>query len=401
MPQFRYQGKKKTGEKKEGTVTAQTRAQAIQKLKNQGIGLASVQEIEGNFLSKEIYIGNPVKLNDFVMFLRQFATLLNSGVSIVDATGILSQQTSSKPLMRALESVEEELRTGRPFSEAAAKHSNIFPPIFVNMVRAGEASGNLDESLDQVATQFEKQSETKQKVKSALAYPVIVAVVAVAVVIFLLTSVVPMFAAMLGDMGGELPAITKLVLAASNVVANLWWLIILIVILIALGIALIRQRPETKYYLDYALLKMPIFGVMLQKAAMARMSRTLSSLFSSAVPILQSIQIVEKVVNNEVVTRTLKQSRESLEEGNSLTGPMRENWVFPPLVVQMISIGEKTGSLDQMLEKVAIFYEKEVSYATDRLKSIIEPLLIVILAVMVGTIVISIIVPMFQIYNEI
>ncbi|ADU31344.1 type II secretion system F family protein [Evansella cellulosilytica] len=401
MPQFRYKGRTNTGLPKEGTISGQSRKKAIQKLRDQGVAQATLDEVQPTFLNKEITFGNPVKLGDFVLFLRQFATLLKSGVSIVDATNILSKQTSSKPLMRALENVEEELLSGMSFSEAAEKQKNIFPPIFVNMVRAGEATGSLDEALEQLAVQFEKQHDTKQKVKSALAYPIIIAIVATVVVIFLLTSVVPMFASMLSDLGGELPAITVFVLTVSNIVSTLWWLILIAVILLAVAIWIMRKNDDTKYYLDYFLLKLPIFGLLLQKAALARMSRTLSSLFSSSVPILQSLKIVEKVIGNEVIARTLKQSRDSLEEGKRLTEPMKDNWVFPPLVVQMISIGEETGSLDQMLGKVADFYEKEVEYATDRLKALIEPLLIVILAAAVGVIVISIIVPMFQIYSEI
>ncbi|MFA9555952.1 type II secretion system F family protein [Evansella sp. AB-rgal1] len=401
MPQYRYKGRSKIGEKKEGTISGQSRKQVIQKLRNQGIAQATLDEIEPNFLNKEIIIGNPVKLQDFVLFLRQFATLLKSGVSIVDSTAILSKQTSSKALMRALENIEEDLLSGNAFSEAASKQKKVFPPIFINMVRAGEASGSLEESLDQLALQFEKQHETKQKVKSALAYPIVIAIVAVLVVIFLLTSVVPMFAAMLSDLGGELPAITVFVLTVSNIVSSLWWLLLIGVLLLSIGIWMIQKNADSKYYLDYFLLKLPIFGQLLQKAALARMSRTLSSLFSSSVPILQSIKIVEKVIGNEVIAHTLKQSRNALEEGKRLTEPMKDNWVFPPLVVHMISIGEETGSLDQMLGKVADFYEKEVEYATDRLKALIEPLLIVILASVVGVIVISIIVPMFQIYSEI
>lgn len=401
MPQFKYEGKLKNGSKKQGVVVSQTRKLAIQKLRSQGVAQASLTEIEPTFLNKEISIGNPVKLQDFVLFLRQFATLLKSGVSLMDSTVILAKQTNSKSLGRALEQVAEELLTGRAFSDAASQHKKVFPSIFINMVRAGEASGSLDDTLDQLALQFEKQHETRQKVKAALAYPVVVGIVAIAVVIFLLASVVPAFTSMLSDVGGELPAITLFVLGASDVFAELWWLILLVFALIIGVIWGVRQDPKTKYYLDYFLLKMPVFGPLLQKSVLARMTRTLSTLFYSSVPILQSIQIVEKVVENEVISQSLKESREALEKGQKLTTPMKEHWVYPPLVIQMISIGEETGSLDEMLAKVADFYEKEVEYATDKLKSLIEPLMIVLLAVIVGTIVISIIVPMFQIYSEI
>ncbi|MGJ9383066.1 type II secretion system F family protein [Salipaludibacillus sp. CF4.18] len=401
MAQFKYEGKLKNGTKKQGVVLGQTRRQAIQKLRAQGVAQASLTEVAPSLLNKEISLGNPVKLQDFVLFLRQFATLLKSGVSLLDTTMILSKQTDSKVLGRALAQIADELLTGKAFSDAASEHKKVFPPIFLNMVRAGEVSGSLDETLEQLALQFEKQHETRQKVKAALAYPAIVGVVAIGVVIFLLSSVVPTFASMLSDVGGELPSITLFVLGASDFVSGFWWLLILLLVMLIVCLWAVQQTPKTKYYYDYALLKMPIFGSLLQKAALARMSRTLSTLFYSSVPVLQSMQIVEKVVENEVISQSLKQSREALERGQKLTTPMKEHWVYPPLVIQMISIGEETGALDDMLVKIADFYEKEVEYATDKLKALIEPVMIILLAVVVGTIVISIMVPMFQIYSEI
>ncbi|WNF35924.1 type II secretion system F family protein [Bacillaceae bacterium IKA-2] len=401
MAQFQYVGKTRTGKKQKGTINGTNKREVIQKLRGKGIAITEIIEMKESLFKKDIVIGNPVKNQDFVIYLRQFATLLQAGVSLVESTSILGKQTESKPLQKALASVEDELRSGQPFSDSAAKHKKIFPPMFINMMRAGEASGTVDEALDRLAVHYEKQHQTRQKVISALAYPIVIGVIAVFVVIFLLTSVVPTFAAMLSDVGGELPAITKFVLGASDVVQKLWWLIILLFFAFYVGLKIVQKNPASKYFLDYAILKMPIFGRMMQKAVLARMTRTLSSLFSSSVPILQAIAIVEKVVENEVIARILKQSRQSLENGQPLTEPMRDHWVFPPLVVQMMAIGEETGTLDQMLGKVADFYETEVENATDRIKSLIEPIMIVFLAVIVGTIVISIMLPMFQIYSEI
>lgn len=401
MAQFQYIGKKRTGKKQKGTVNGSNKREVIQKLRQRGIAVTEITEMKESLLKKDIVIGNQVKHQDFVIYLRQFATLLQAGVSLVESTNILAKQTESKALKNALSTVEEELRSGLPFSDSAAKHKKIFPAMFINLMRAGEASGTIDEALERLALHYEKQHQTRQKVVSALAYPLVIGILAIGVVIFLLTSVVPTFAAMLSDLGGELPAITKFVLGASDVVQKLWWLIILFFIALVIGFKVVQKYPTSKYFLDYAILRMPIFGSMIQKAVLARMTRTLSSLFSSSVPILQAIAIVEKVVENEVIARTLKQSRQSLESGQPLTEPMRNHWVFPPLVVQMISIGEETGALDQMLGKVADFYETEVENATDRIKALIEPLMIVFLAVIVGTIVISIMLPMFQIYSEI
>ncbi|GAE27338.1 type IV fimbrial assembly protein PilC [Halalkalibacter wakoensis JCM 9140] len=401
MAQYKYIGRDVTGRIKKGTIVGQSKREAAAKLKERRIAVQELEETKATGLNKEITFGNPVRLQDFSVFLRQFSTLLKAGVSIVESTQILSKQTSSKHLRKTLESIEDELRSGVPFSEAAAKYKKVFPPIVINMIKAGELSGTMDEALDRLAIYYEKQHKTRQKVISALAYPVIVGIVAVAVVIFLLVSVVPTFANMLTDLGGELPGITVFVMNASEFVQGFWWLLILFVIALIIGLQVLKQNPDTRYYLDYSLLRMPIFGKLFQLAALARLTRTLSSLFSSSVPILQAVGIVEKVVGNEVIAKILRTSRQSLEKGESLTAPMRSSWVFPPLVIQMITIGEETGSLDLMLSKVADFYEDEVENMTDRLKSLIEPLMIVFLAAIVGVIVIAIMVPMFQIYSEI
>ncbi|WP_040207779.1 type II secretion system F family protein [Neobacillus jeddahensis] len=400
MARFKYQGRAKSG-KKSGIVTAASKREAVVQLRDKGIKVLEISEIPETLLTKELTLGNPVKLHDFVIYLRQFATLIRAGISIVEATSILAEQTESKSLKRALLLVEQDLREGTPLSTAAAKHKKIFSSMFVNMIRAGEAGGNMDETLEKLAVHFEKQHFTKQKIVSALAYPVAVAIIAIGVVIFLLVSVVPTFVDMFKDFGGELPAITKFVLNASSFMQKFWWLVVLFMVACFVAIILIRNNKSTKYYLDYFLLKMPIFGKMLQKAALARMTRTLSSLFASSVPILQALSIVESIVENEVIAKVIVKSRHSLEQGRSLTEPMKEHWVFPPLITQMIAIGEQTGALDSMLAKVADFYEREVESATDRLKSLIEPLMIVLLAGLVGTIVTSIMIPMFDIFQHV
>lgn len=399
MARFKYAGRDRQ-RKRQGTVNAPSKREAIVKLKEEGIRVIDITEVPETLMTKDITFGGSVKLQHFVIFLRQFATLLKAGVTVVDATEILSEQTDSKPLKRALVDIAQDLRAGNPLSSAVSKHKRIFTPMFINMIRAGEAGGNMDETLERLATHFEKQHYTRQKIVSALTYPLVVAVIAIGVVIFLLVGVVPTFVKMFADMGSKLPAITVFVLSASSFMQEFWWLIALVVILFSVVIVFLRSKPQTKYYLDYILLRMPIFGNMLQKAAIARMMRTMSSLFSSSVPILQAMEIVEKVVENEVIARVVREASVSLERGRSMTGPMKAHWVFPPLVTQMIAIGEETGALDEMLSKVADFYEREVEAVTDRLKAVIEPLLIVFLAALVGTIVTAIMVPMFNMYSQ-
>ncbi|MGD6877977.1 type II secretion system F family protein [Bacillus infantis] len=400
MARFKYSGRDRSGTRT-GTLSASSKRDAIIKLKEENIRVVDITEVQETALTKDISIGNPVKLQHFVIYLRQFSTLLRAGVSVVESTRILADQTESKPLRKALLDVEQDLREGNPFSSAVSRHKKIFTPLFINMMRAGEASGTIDETLERLAEHFEKQHQTRQKIISAMAYPIILLFIAIGVVIFLLVSVVPTFVEMFADFGGELPVITQFVLHASTFMQGFWWVIVLLAILFAGSIMLIRQKKETKYYLDYFLLRVPIFGKMLQKAALARMTRTLSSLFTSSVPILQAMGIVENVVENEVIARVIRQSRDSLEKGQSLTVPMKNHWAFPPLISHMIAIGEETGSLDAMLGKVADFYEREVENSTERLKSLIEPLMIVLLAGLVGTIVTSIMIPMFDIFNQV
>ncbi|MGE7543577.1 type II secretion system F family protein [Sporosarcina newyorkensis] len=400
MTRFTYEGRDAKSIRR-GTITATNKRDAAVKLKNQGIRVVSIVEQKETVLTKDITIGSPVKREQLIMFLRQFSTLLQAGVTIVDAVRILAMQVEQPAFRKILNAVQEDLRTGTPLSDALAKHPKAFEPLILNMVGAGEVSGTVDESLDQLADHFEKAYRTRQKVTSAMAYPVVVGILALGVVIFLLSFVVPMFVDMFDSIGGELPWLTLFVLAASDWMQNYWYLLVLLVAASVVGVLLLRNNPQGKYMLDSFLLRMPIFGNIVKKSSLAMMTRTLSSMFSSSVPILQALTMTERVIGNEVISRVVGQSRQSMERGGSLTEPMMNHWAFPPLIPHMIAIGEETGSLDSMLAKVADFYEKEVEAATDRLKALIEPIMIVILAAIVGTIVLAIMIPMFSMFEQI
>ncbi|MFC4356007.1 type II secretion system F family protein [Chryseomicrobium palamuruense] len=400
MVVFRYHGRSIEGQLKRGTVEAATRAQAVQKLREMKINPREVEESK-SILHKELAIGTKVKTQDFVIYTRQFATLIRAGVSIVESTRILADQTKSKPLKKALNNVEEDVRSGLTFSDAAAKYPNVFPAVFVNMIRAGEATGNLDTSLDRLAMSLEKQYAIKKKVQSTLTYPVILLILTFGVAGFLMLTVVPQFVDMFNDMGAELPTITKVVMAISEVLQSSWY-IVLLIIAAAVGIFiwLFKNNKQFNFSVYYAIMRMPVFGQLIQKSSIARVTRTLSSLFSSSVPILQALVIVEKVSGNPVIGKVLLEAKRSLEKGSTLTAPLQASWIFPPLVTQMTQIGEQTGSLDYMLEKVAIFYEEEVDRTVDTLKSLIEPLMILFLAFIVGGIVMAIMIPMFSLYEQ-
>ncbi|WP_060203215.1 type II secretion system F family protein [Sporosarcina koreensis] len=400
MARFKYDGRDaKT--KRSGIIVAANKREAALKLKSQGIRVTNLTEQAETVLTKEIHLGKPIKRTQFIMFLRQFSTLLRAGVTIVESIRILSLQVESKPFQKILISIGDDLRGGGSLSDTLMKHPKAFEPLVINMIKAGEMSGTVDDSLDRLAEHYEKAHMTKQKVISAMSYPIVVGIVAIGVVIFLLTFVVPMFVDLFASVGGELPMLTQFVLKASDFMVDYWYVFILLAAGITVGILMMRNNKEGKFLLDSFLLRIPIFGDLMKKSALSTLTRTLSSLFASSVPILQALSMTEKIVENEVISRVVGESRESLERGGSLTEPMAGHWAFPPLIPHMIAIGEQTGSLDAMLGKVADFYEKEVDASTDRLKALIEPLMIVLLAGLVGTIVLSILLPMFSLFTEI
>ncbi|KOS69319.1 type II secretion system protein F [Lysinibacillus contaminans] len=400
MTVFRYSGRSKTGVLKKGIIDATNKKVAIEKLREQGINARELEESK-SILHKDLVVGGKVKHQDFVIYCRQYATLIRAGVSIVESTRILGTQSKSKPLKKALGQVEEDIRGGLSFSDAAAKHPKVFPPLFINMMRSGEVTGNIDNTLERLAMTFEKSYNIKKKVQSTMTYPAVLMVITIAVTFFLMIFIVPTFVGMFDDLGGEMPALTLFILKISDFLIAYWWLILAVLIAAVVGFRMAyKGNKQFNYSVNLLLLRIPVFGPLLQKNVIARMTRTLSSLFSSAVPILQALTIVEKVVGNPVVGKVVLEARESLESGSTLSAPLEKSWIFPPLVTQMTAIGEQTGSLDYMLEKIADFYEDEVDRTVDTLKSLIEPLMIVFLAAIVGTIVMAIMMPMFSMYEN-
>ena len=400
MTVFRYSGRTKTGAQKKGTIEAPNKKVAVDKLRAQGINARDIQE-SNSILHKDIALGTKVKHQDFVIYCRQYATLIRAGVSVVEATRILGEQTKSKPLKRALMQVEEDIRSGTSFSDAAGKHPKVFPVLFVNMMRAGEATGSIDDTLDRLAGTIEKQYKIKKKIQSALTYPAILGGLTLGVGMFLMVFIVPTFMATFKDMDLEMPLLTVIVVGISEWLIEFWYIVILALVLTIVGFNYFyKNNKDFHYMVNVALLRMPVFGQLLQKDAIARMTRTLSTLFSSSVPILQALTIAEKVAGNPVIGRVVLEARDNLEKGGTLSEPLEKSWLFPPLVTQMTAIGEKTGSLDYMLEKVADFYEDEVDRSVDTLKSLVEPLMILVLALVVGVIVAAIFLPMFELYEN-
>lgn len=401
MPAFEYVAVDRLGKKRTGKIEARDRQDAVGSLKEQGIFVKKIKPFQQSIWTRELQLVSPrVKSEHFVIFCRQFAVLIRAGISVVEAVNVLRQQTESKPLQKTLQQVLTEIRSGTQLSVACQEHPRIFTPIFVNMIRAGEASGDLDDTLERLAVFFEKEHAAREKIKSALAYPVTVAIIACLVTAFLMWKVVPQFISTFENFGVQLPLVTRIVVAVSSHLQSFWYQYIGLPILLVAAAKAIGKTAKGRYQIDYLKLKVPVFGKLQQKLAMARFSRTFSSLYGAGVPMLQILSIVANVVNNEVIASGLKSAQDNLRTGQSLTEPLRGNWVFPPMVTHMVAVGEKTGSMDELLEKVADFYEGEVDAMADRLKSMLEPLLIMAVAVVVGIIVLSILLPPFTLYKN-
>ena len=399
MAVFLYKAKSKEGNVIKGKVEGSNKTLAIRTLSQMDLIVYEVEPVN-DILNKDISIGKPLKQKDFVVFLRQFATLIEAGILLVNAIDLLAQQTESVALKEALEGISEDVKEGKLLSESMDLYPALFPKLLVQMIKSGEVGGNLQEVLERMATYYEKQYNLKQKISSALTYPIVVSIFAIVVTIFLLVAIVPMFGNMYASMGEELPFITQMVLGMSAAIQKFWWIFAFIIMGLFYVFRQMRKKDSGVYFLDNLSLKLPVVGSFIQKAVLARMTQTLSSLLNSSVPILQAIDVTSDVVGNKVVEDVLQDARKSLERGESLAKPMEESWVFPPLIIQMIHVGEESGALDEMLLKVANIYEQEVNEASDKLQSLIEPILIIFLAVIVGFIVLSIVVPMFGLFES-
>ncbi|WP_017811695.1 type II secretion system F family protein [Paenibacillus shenyangensis] len=401
MPQFEYQVRTINGKQLKGVLTASDKTTAMDELRRRGLTVFALNEQRKTLMTTEIYIGNPVKTIDFIVYCRQFATLIRAGVTILDATRILAEQTESKVLRKTLHEVHSKLMRGIALSQAVQDSPKIFPRLFISMIRAGEESGDLEGTLERLAVYFEKRHVTHEKIKSALTYPITVGIMAIAVTIYLLVAIIPQFVDMFESMNAKLPTITVIILALSKSIQHQWYYWVLGLVLLITAFIIMKRSERGAYWIDYAKLKIPVFGRLNQKGSIAQFARTLSSLYASSVPVLQALSIVTEVAGNKVIERYLNQASESLRRGNALSDPLKKSWVFPPMVTQMIAIGEETGSLDQMLSKVADFYEMDVENTVDRLKSLLEPLLIAFLAAVVGVIVAAIMLPMFTLYDSV
>ncbi|WP_253256472.1 type II secretion system F family protein [Moorella sp. E306M] len=394
---FAYRGRDARGNAVSGNIEAESQELAIRELRRQGIFITYCRPAvvtparDWRSLFRRL-----VSRRDLALFSRQLATMLGAGLPIVTALHILQRQAENPSLRESIGMLLQDLESGEAFYRALERQPRVFPPIFIHTVEAGELGGALDETLERLAGHLEREHEVEEKVKSALTYPAIVSMVALLVVIFLLTYVLPSFQVMLNSLQVPLPWPTRLVLGLSEGLRRLWPFLVFFLAGAAFGFYRWQQRPAGRYQVDRLFLRLPIFGPLHHKAVLSRFSRTLGTLLHSGVPVLLALEIVRRTVGNAVVAGAVERAAESVRDGQSLATPLEASGVFPPMVVEMITVGEETGALDAMLERVATLYEQEVEAVVARLASLIEPVLIVGLGGIVGLIVISVFLPYFQ-----
>ncbi len=399
---FEYTVRDSQGRLQKARIEAPSEAAVSQRLKAMNLAAVSIVEVKTSALSKEIEIpglSNKIGLKDVSIMARQLATMIQSGLSLLRALTILSEQTENKALARKIQDVRTDVETGVALSAALGKHPETFPPIMINMIRAGEVGGFLDNVLVSIAENFEASVKLRGKVRSAMTYPIVVFIVAILAVVGMLLFIVPVFASMYTELGGDLPALTKVLVGMSTFLKWGGGPIAIALILIAIYWRTNKHKPEFREKVEPFYLKVPVFGILAKKIALARFSRNLSAMLRAGVPVMQALDIVGEASGNIVIERASKDVKESVRTGNSLAGPLAQHDVFPPMVVQMIAVGEDTGAIDQMLEKIAEFYDQEVESTTEALTSLIEPIMIAVLGGVVGFMVIGLYMPIFGIFD--
>jgi type IV pilus assembly protein PilC len=396
---YQYKVRDRGGNLVEGTMVADSEILALNRLREMGyMPLEVGKERKGLKMEINLRPGR-VKLKDLSVFARQFATMVNSGLPILRSLAILGEQTDSEELKKVLVQVRTDVEQGSSLSGAMEKHPKAFNNLFIAMVKSGEAGGVLDNVLLRLASQIESEVELRRRIKSAMTYPIVVLALVVLIMSAMLLFVVPQFETIYDQLGGTLPLPTRLLLGISRIFRTYWYIVILGVFVGRFFFRRYKNTERGRARVDALKLKVPVFGKLFHKTAMARFSSTLGMLLTSGVPILQALDIVTETVNNKVIASAVADTQDSVRQGESMARPLAQHAVFPPMVVQMISVGEETGALDSMLEKIAHFYEEEVKATVDALTSLIEPLLIAIIGGAVGAAVIALYMPMFNIIN--
>ena len=387
----------KNGKAKKGSIEAINLDKAKEKLKSEGL---IVQDIKEQGAGKKGG-GKKVKDKDLAVFCKQFSAVLNAGVTIISALEMMSEQLENKTLKRALQEAQSYVQKGGTLADAFKLNPKVFPPIMINMTAAGEMSGNLEICFDRLTTHFETANALHSKVKGAVTYPIVILIVVAAVVAVLLVGVIPQFSQMFDDLGSELPAATQMLVNLSNFLQHKWYILVIIVAAIVFGLkAFGKTEPGSLMYAKIGI-KFPLFGNLTIKSAAATFSRTMATLMASGISLIDAVEQVAKMINNRIIREALLDAKTQIAKGVPLSKPLRDCGIFPPMLPQMTKIGEETGNIEDMMDKVADYYEMEVNDATDALTAAMEPLIIVIMGVVVGGIVMAIYSPMLSMYDAI
>ncbi len=402
MPIYTWNAKNRSGEKKSGELEAATADAVALHLKNIGLVPGKVKEKPKDLGEIIPFLAPRVTINDLVVFTRQFAVMLDAGLPLVQCLQILADQQSNVTFKNVLRAVRADVESGNTFAESLRKHPKVFDDLFVNLVAAGEVGGILDTILNRLAVQLEKQEKLRKQLKGAMVYPATVSVIAVACIVLLLVKVIPVFEQMFADFGGTLPGPTAMVIELSNWLQQYILYLLGGVFAVVTCFAQARARStQFRYQTDNLALNLPIFGNVIKKVAVARFTRTLGTMISSGVPILDGLDIVAKTAGNMVIEAELQSTRASISEGNTIAEPLQGSRVFPGMMVQMVAVGEETGSMEAMLTKIADFYDDEVDSAVAALTSMLEPIMMVFMGGSIGTILIAMYLPIFTIADTI
>ena len=397
MPTFTYTARAVNGELKTATIDAPSREEVVAQLRRQRMSVVKVDEES----AKKSKTRGSIKMRDIVIFTRQFSTMINAGLPLVQALDILAKQTENKVLSEVTRAVVFDVESGHTVADALAKHPNAFSDLYVNMVAAGEAGGILDTILMRLATFMEKNDALVRKVKGAMIYPGVIMSVAAIAISVLLIFVIPVFESMFGSVGLALPLPTRIVIGLSRFLKGYWYLIGGAIGGTFVMVKRYYATPNGKLTIDKMLLKMPVLGDVLRKSAVSRFTRTLGTLISSGVSILDGLEITAKTAGNRVIQDAIMASRASIAGGDTIAAPLQKSAVFPPMVISMIAVGEQTGGLDEMLSKIADFYDEEVDAAVSGLLSLLEPIMIVFLGIVVGGMVVAMYLPIFDMINAV
>ena len=399
MPSYEWKGRDRHGNPQTGVLIGVNKDAVIAALRKQQIVVTTVKE-----KGKEIALpkfGGGISSKDIAIFTRQFSVMIDAGLPLVQCLEILGQQQDNKAFQKVILQVRQDVEGGLSLAESLRKHPQAFDDLYVNMVAAGEAGGILDTILQRLAAYIEKNVKLKSQVRSALVYPVAVIVIAVIVVYIILWKVIPVFATLFEGLGASLPFLTLMIVNLSRFIGNFWWLILIVITGTIFGLQQYYQTEGGRYQIDKILLKLPAIGILLRKIAVARFCRTLGTLLSSGVAILESLDITARTSGNAVIEEAILVVRKEVEEGKNLADPLSRTEQFPPMVCQMIGVGEQTGAMDTMLTKIADFYEDEVDAAVEGMMALLEPIIISFLGVVIGTIVVAMYLPMFSLISQI